>query len=75
MEYIEKELKGYEQKQEMDFNKIVIYIGSFSKILFPGIRIGWIAADKKCINRLVTLKRFSDISSSLPEQAQEGVLH
>ncbi|MFC2103335.1 aminotransferase class I/II-fold pyridoxal phosphate-dependent enzyme, partial [Bacteroidota bacterium] len=33
------------------------------------IRLGWIAANKECINRLATLKRFSDITSALPEQA------
>ena len=55
--------------KSMDINQIVIYVGSFSKVLFPGIRVGWIAADEECINRLSTLKRFSDISSTLPEQA------
>jgi DNA-binding transcriptional MocR family regulator len=55
--------------KSMDSKQIVIYVGSFSKILFPGIRLGWVAADKECIARLVNLKRFGDISSAMPEQA------
>lgn len=69
----EEEMKYYGKVplsiKSMDINQIVFYIGSFSKILFPGIRVGWIAADKTCIDRLTTLKRFADLSSSLPEQA------
>jgi len=53
----------------MDTNRVVIYIGSFLKNSFPRDRLGWIAADKECVNRLTTLKRFSDLSSPLPEQA------
>jgi DNA-binding transcriptional MocR family regulator len=48
----------------MDERKIVLYVGTFSKVLFPGIRIGWIAADEECIERLTAIKRFSDISTS-----------
>lgn len=55
--------------KSMDKNQIVLYLGTFSKVLFPGIRIGWIAAEKDCIQRLTALKRFSDISSSTLIQA------
>jgi GntR family transcriptional regulator/MocR family aminotransferase len=47
--------------KSIDDRNIVIYIGTFSKALFPGLRIGWITADKDCINRLVAIKRFSDL--------------
>ena len=55
--------------KSMDRNQIVIYLGTFSKVLFPGIRIGWIAADKECIQRLTALKRFCDISGNTVVQA------
>ena len=51
--------------KSMDKHNIVIYIGTFSKVLFPGLRIGWVAAHKECIGRLTALKRFSDLTSSL----------
>lgn len=47
----------------------IIYLGSFSKILFPGIRIGWIAADRALIDALVSVKRARNIHTSTLDQA------
>ncbi|MDH4257837.1 MAG: PLP-dependent aminotransferase family protein, partial [Candidatus Aminicenantes bacterium] len=49
--------------KSIDEKNIVIYLGTFSKALFPGLRIGWITADKGCISRATALKRFSDLTS------------
>jgi DNA-binding transcriptional MocR family regulator len=54
--------------KSMDSSQIVVYLGTFSKVLFPGVRIGWVIADPECVRRLAAIKRFSDLSSS-------GVLH
>lgn len=47
----------------------VIYIGSLSKILFPGMRIGWILADKELVKVLESVKRSRNIHTSVLDQA------
>jgi 2-aminoadipate transaminase len=48
---------------------LVIYVNSFSKIGFPGVRVGWIAADKSLIAHLSAAKRRSDLHTSVLAQA------
>jgi DNA-binding transcriptional MocR family regulator len=50
--------------KSMDRSKIVIYLGTFSKVVFPGLRIGWVAADRDCVERLVAIHRFGSLSNS-----------
>lgn len=48
--------------KSMDKKGIVFYIGTFSKVLFPGIRIGWIASNQYCTKRLSEIIKTSEIS-------------
>ena len=47
----------------------VIYTSSFSKILFPGLRVGWVLADKDLIFYLESMKRARTIHTSTLDQA------
>ncbi len=64
----EEEMKYYGKVpmpiKSMDTGHSVIYIGTFSKALFAGLRIGWIAADRALIDRLVAVRRITDLSGS-----------
>ncbi len=42
----------------------VIYVGTPSKMLFPGLRIGWIAAPAPVVARLGRIRRMADLSGS-----------
>lgn len=50
----------------------VIYMGTFSKILFPGLRTGWVTASPQVINRLAQEKQYMDLHSNTLSQR---VLH
>jgi len=47
---------------------LVVYCGSFSKTMTPGMRIGWICAASQLINKLTLLKQSSDLNSSTINQ-------
>ena len=48
----------------LDRTGLVVYIGTFSKILFPGLRLGWIVAAPELVDRLEMAKDLSDIHTS-----------
>ena len=52
-----------------DEHGLVIYISSFSKVGFPGLRVGWIAAPRIVIDHLNRVKQRSDLHASLLAQA------
>jgi len=39
----------------------VIMLKTFSKVLFPGMRMGWVVADEACIDQIVLLKQSVDL--------------
>lgn len=41
----------------------VIHLGTISKALFPGVRVGWIAGPKEFVHRLAALKRVGELTS------------
>jgi 2-aminoadipate transaminase len=54
----------------------VIYLSTFSKILFPGFRLGWIVAPEPVIARLAWVKALVDLDSNpLAQWAVAEYLH
>jgi GntR family transcriptional regulator/MocR family aminotransferase len=52
-----------------DRGGVVLYIGTFSKILFPGLRLGWLVAPPPVIERLQAAKQLADLHTSALLQA------
>jgi 2-aminoadipate transaminase len=48
----------------LDRHGTVIYLSTVSKMLFPGFRIGWIAAPRPVIERLALMKQIVDLDTN-----------
>ncbi len=55
--------------KQLDRSNLVIQIDSFSKIAFPGLRVGWIVAPSNVIERLRLVKQTTDLHTGHLAQA------
>ncbi len=66
--------------KQLDRSNIVIQVDSFSKIAFPGMRVGWIVAPSNVIDRLRLVKQSTDLHTGhlaqaiLAEYVRRGLL-
>lgn len=54
--------------RELDGGNFVIYLGTFSKILAPGLRLGWIEGPSPVVEKCNIAKAAADLNSSGPGQ-------
>lgn len=50
--------------KSLDRQGYVLYLSTFSKILFPGIRLGWLVAPRPVVDRLASVKQYADLHSN-----------
>ncbi len=55
--------------KQLDVSGNTILLGSYSKVSFPGLRVGWIIAPRAVIDRLAEAKEISDLHSDQLSQA------
>lgn len=54
--------------KSMDKNGRVVYLGSFSKILSPGLRLGFVSCDKALMERMIICKQVEDVHTNVLSQ-------
>ena len=56
--------------KSMDERGLVVFLGTFSKIFCPGLRIGWLAAEPALFEKYVVVKQGADLHTSTLSQMQ-----
>ncbi|AHM57493.1 2-aminoadipate transaminase LysN [Peptoclostridium acidaminophilum DSM 3953] len=54
----------------MDTKDLVVFLGTFSKIFAPGLRIGWVCAPEEMLQKYNFVKQGSDLQSSTIAQME-----
>jgi GntR family transcriptional regulator/MocR family aminotransferase len=61
--------RSLESLQNLDRSGLVLYLGTFSKVLFPGLRLGFVVAPPSVRAPLVKAKEVTDWFSNVLDQA------
>jgi 2-aminoadipate transaminase len=51
--------------KSLDTEGRVIYVGSFSKVIAPGLRVGFVSAPKEVIQKMVVCKQVADVHTNI----------
>ncbi len=54
----------------LDEDRLVIFLGTFSKIFCPGMRLGWVAATPALLEKYVLVKQGADLQTATLAQMQ-----
>lgn len=50
--------------KSLDTKGLVMFLGTFSKVFCPGLRLGWVAAAKDVVSEFVKIKQSADLHTS-----------